>query len=86
MKSRKKIISNNDEKDENIEDYFVEVEKEIEYEIINENLSNSEKETSDNKPNNINFTILSNNDSNNYKVFLNENNSCSFDSFLIFYL
>ena len=83
---KKKIISNNNDNDENIENNFEEFEREIEFEISNENLSYSETETNDNRPDNININSLSNDDLTNFKAFLKENNSCSFDSFLILFI
>ena len=83
---KKKIISNNNDNDDNLEDNFEEFEKEIEFEISKENLSCSETETNDNRPNNISINSLSNNNLINFKAFLNENNSCLFDSFLILFI
>ena len=82
---KKKIISNNNDNDENTDDNFAELERELEFEINDENLSHSETETNDKKPYNININSLSNDDLTNFKAFLNENNSCSFDSFLILF-
>ena len=88
---KKKIISNNNNNnnnnnEENTEDNFEELERKIEFEISDENLSYSETEAIENRPNNININNLSNDDLTNFKAFLNENNSCSFDSFLILFI
>ena len=56
--------------------------KEIENEISKKNLSFSDKETIDKMHDNN----LANDDLNNYKEFVNEYNSCSFDCYLILFI
>ena len=61
------------------------MEKEIEYEIIRENLSSFEIETIDIMNDNININNLAKDYLNNYKVLLNEYNSCYFNSYLVLF-
>ena len=83
---KKGVVSNNNDNDENLVENFEEFENEIEFEIRKENFSYSLTEINDNRPNNISINSLSNDDLTNFKEFLNENNSCSFDSFLFLFL
>ena len=60
--------------------------KEIENEISKENLSFSDTETTDKMHDNLNINNLANDDLNNYKEFVNEYNSWSFDYYLIIFI
>ena len=83
---KKKIYTNTESINENNEDNFEELEKEIEEEISKENSSFSETENFDIINENQNINNLAIEDLNNYKAFLNEFNSCSFDSYLILFI
>ena len=83
---KKKIYTNTESINENNEDNFEELEKEIEEEISKENSSFSETENFDIINENQNINNLAIEDLNNYKAFLNEYNSCSFDSYLILFI
>ena len=86
IQQKKKVNTNDNSNNENIDENLNELEKEIEDEISKENISLSDTENIDKINDNININNLAKDDLNNFKVFLNEYNSCSFDSYTILFI